>query len=893
MSNNQNQSKEMDKFLGKLYDILVKEEIISFDEKPKDLKEKNQRLEKYLSKLERVQEKGRHLDYIKELYYDRYIIKEENISPNYWSSLEQRYLNEGHGHINLNNPQNDIDRRVRQEHISVIIRDQKESLDTWLNYLLSKDSDYLPMWAKVWAFQGMLGIGNLNENKDGYNRRSGTSINPFVEFDSEILGKCVELITESLNKSEMTDEEVNKLVSSGSFSKLYGKLLANKKQLKIVSDDGIWVKYNYETEKQAQEKEKQGIEPEYMKLFKSLQGYNTGWCTAGSKKTAEDQICGLSNYSGGDFYVYYTMDENGDYKIPRIAIRMNKNIIGEIRGIASNQNLETSMENVLEEKLKEFPDAEAYKKRVSDMKTLTTIYQKHQNKEELTRDDLMFLYEIEEKIQGFGYRKDPRVKEILSIRDMKGDLAKLFECSKEEIGIAPESLGNRQLRLYYGLLDLSDKYNAKGLIFPEKINGSLELSSLKSVEGLVLPKQINGDLILSSLSTVKGVKLPEEVTGDLDLSSLTSAEGLTLPEKIGGSLNLGSLTNTEGLKLPKIVNGYLDLGGLSTVKGLKLPEEVTGSLNLSSLTSTEGLTLPKEIDGSLYLESLEFAKNLVFPKHIGGDLILRGLNRAENLIFPEKIDGELDLSSLSSARNVTFPRELARLDLDYLEYAEELKLPEKVGGYYRFYGLTVAKNLTFPRELDGDLEFNNLISVENVVFPEKMGGSLDLSSLTTAEGLVLPKQIGGDFFLSSLTSVKGLVLPEIVGCGVYLNDLSSAEGLILPKQIGGDLDLGSLTSADGLKLPEQIDGDLFLSSLINTGGLALPEQVTGDLDLSSLTSVEGLTLPRIVDGELNLSSLTTTEGLTIPENHHYGKVIAPNLNIDNDLDINKTTGRSK
>lgn len=768
MNSNQNQSKEMDKFLGKLYDILVKEEIISYDDKPKDLKEKNQRLKKYLSKLERVQEKGRHLDYIRELYYDRYIIKEENISPNYWSGLEQRYLNEGHGHINLNNPQNDIDRRLRQEHISVIIRDQKESLDTWLNYLLSKDSDYLPMWAKVWAFQGMLGIGNLNENKDGYNRRSGTSINPFVEFDSEILGKCVELITESLNKSEMTDEEVNKLVSSGSFSKLYGKLLANKKQLKIVSDDGIWVKYNYETKKQVQEKEKQGIEPEYMKLFKSLQGYNTGWCTAGSKKTAEDQICGLSNYSGGDFYVYYTKDENVDYKIPRIAIRMNKNKIGEIRGIASNQNLETSMENVLEEKLKEFPDAEAYKKKVSDMKTLTTIYQKHQNKEELTRDDLMFLYEIEDEIQGFGYGKDPRVKEILDIRDMKRDLAKLFDCSRDEIGIAPESLGNRQLRLYYGPLDLSDKYNAKGLILPKQVVGFLDLKFLENAQGLSLPKIVNGYLDLDFLVDANGLVLPEKLNGYVYLNSLTSANGLIFPEKINGSLELSSLKSAEGLVLPKQINGDLILSSLSTVKGVKLPEEVTGNLDLSSLTSAEGLTLP-----------------------------------------------------------------------------------EKIGGYYGFDGLTVAKNLTFPREFDGDLEFNNLISVESVVFPEKMGGSLDLSSLTTAEGLVLPKQIGGDFFLSSLTSVKGLVLPEIVGCGVYLNDLSSAEGLILPKQIGGDLDLGSLTS------------------------------------------VEGLTLPRIVDGELNLSSLTTTEGLIIPENHHYGKVIAPNLNIDNDLDINKTTGRSK
>ena len=63
---------------------------------------------------------------------------------------------------------------IKKEHIKTIIKEQRDSLDNWLNYFLSKDSDYLPMWAKVWAFQGMLQIGNLNKDKDGYDKRSKT-----------------------------------------------------------------------------------------------------------------------------------------------------------------------------------------------------------------------------------------------------------------------------------------------------------------------------------------------------------------------------------------------------------------------------------------------------------------------------------------------------------------------------------------------------------------------------------------------------------------------------------------------------------------------------------------------------------------------------------------------
>jgi len=569
-------NEEQNKFLGMLYDILVTNNIKTYKDKPKDLKEKVNRLNNYLDKLKRVQDKAidneRYLDMIKDLYYDRYIIKEENIPDGYLKFLENQYLEQGHGHINLVEPKTYKDEELKKEHIKTIIREQIDSLDNWLNYFLSKDSDYLPMWAKVWSFQGMLQIGNLNKDKDGYDKRSKTTINPFVSFDSEILGRCVTLIEETFEEKEMTDEEVKKLVESGSFSKLYGKLLANKKQVKAETTDGIWIKYNQESEDDIKIKVDQGKEPEYIKLYNSLQGYNTGWCTAGSRETAKKQLL------GGDFYVYYSLDKNGEYKIPRLAIRMNGNQIGEIRGISENQNIESNMELILEEKLKEFPDASMYKKKVSDMKLLTNIYNKYLNKGELTKDELRFLYEIDYEILGFGYDKDPRIKEILKNRSQLEDLMFVFRCSKDQIILDGDfdklRKSNKPIKYFYG---------------------GLWLDGFTSTEGLVFPEILNGDLCLGGLTDADGLVLPKTISGNLDLSGLTSAEVLILPEIMNGSLYLGGLTDADGLVLPKTISGNLDLSGLTSAEVLILPETINGYLFLSNFTSLVGVTLPNTV----------------------------------------------------------------------------------------------------------------------------------------------------------------------------------------------------------------------------------------------------------------------------------------------------------
>ena len=96
-----------------------------------------------------------------------------------------------------------------------------------------------------------------------------------------------------------------------------------------------------------------------------------------------------------------------------------KDKIGEIRGIADNQNMEPEMMSILEEKLKEFPDRGEYLKKEHDMKLLTLIDKKVNNNIELTLDELKFLYEIDDQIKGFGYEEDPRIKEIKRKRKKK------------------------------------------------------------------------------------------------------------------------------------------------------------------------------------------------------------------------------------------------------------------------------------------------------------------------------------------------------------------------------------------------------------------------------------------------------------------------------------------
>ena len=515
-----------EKFLDKVYKDLHLSEIVMHTANKSD--DKYQKIEKYMKRLEdvtkRVSERDR-ISLIKMYYYKKYVIKEQNVPDSYFKSQEKIFLDRGYGHVKY-------DEKTKKQEIEHIIKEQKASLDMWLDYLFSEDTDMYPTWFKYYVFQGMLKLGFFDKEKNSYTKRTESTVKPFIELNREALSLIYSELIKFLNKESIDDEKLNALINNGSFSKLYSYAILKLDSVKddgFKSDDGIWKKYN------------QGSNPEI--LFNDINGKGTGWCTAGGIGTARAHI------NGGDFHVYYTKDREGNYTKPRIAIRMEGNKIAEIRGIRENQNIESNMEKVVDKKLEEFPDRDKYKKKIKDMEMLTYIYTKYQNKGELTKNDLRFLYEIDDEITGFGYERDPRIEELLEGRNVRKDLVLIFDCKEENISLTKEEALSGNIIYHYGYLDLSNLTSAEGLKLPNEIGGDLHLSSLISAEGLELPNKIGGFLNLFSLTSAEGLKLPDKVGESLYLNSITSSEGLKLPDKIGGSIYLTSLESLDGLDL--------------------------------------------------------------------------------------------------------------------------------------------------------------------------------------------------------------------------------------------------------------------------------------------------------------------------------------------------------
>ena len=570
---------------------------------------------------------------------------------------------------------------MKEKMLNQVREDQKSTLDLWIDYFMSEDAMY-PTWFKVYAFKGMLGLSTFDKEKQEFGKRTAKTTAPFIDLNMEALSKVYDILKSEVGENNLTDEEIEILSKGESFKKLYTYYLTNQDSKTINNDEteGIWIKYN--------------MGSDYIPLWESLQGKNTGWCTAG-KETAKTQL------AGGDFYVYYTKDENGEYKNPRIAIRMDgTNKIGEVRGTSKNQNLESNMEPILDKKLEEFPDKDKYKKKVHDMNLLTLIEEKQKNNLELSLDDLKFLYEVDSRIEGFGYQKDPRIKEIISKRDKRKDIVFAYGVNEDEVAFSKEEWEENKdrIKVYYGNLDLSNLISAEGLKLPETINGYLNLSGLTSAEGLELPNTIGEDLYLNSLTSAEGLVLPNTLNGNLYLHSLTSAEGLVLPNIINGDLYLRSLTSAEGLVLPNTINGDLYLNSLISAEGLVLPNTIKGTLDLSSLTSAEGLKLPNTLNGDLYLSSLTSAEGLVLPNTVNGDLDLRSLTSAEDLVLPNTVNGNLDLRSLTSAEGLELPNRITGiLYLKSLISAEGLVLP--ISLFDRVYSnITISETCFIPDE---------------------------------------------------------------------------------------------------------------------------------------------------------------------------------------------------
>ena len=601
---------------------------------------KRERLLKYFERLEELHNKvaktksvtGEKL--LKNFYYDLYVIKPENIPDAYFQNQVRLARERGYGNIKLTEEDK---RRMTEE----VIDDQKKSLDKWIEYFLyDEESKSYGMWEKYWVFQGLQNLGKYDKETGKFSKRDKTTVYPFPPVEREYIFTTLKLMEDFL-KDKKGEEDIKQALSTGNFKLLYEYVIKQsflKGEHQSNNSDGKWIKYE------------QGSD--YNILRDSLQGYYTGWCTAAGENFAKDQL------AGGDFYVYYSLDENGEAKVPRIAIRMDgKDKIGEIRGIADNQNMEPEMMPILEEKLKEFPDKDKYLKKEHDMKLLTLIDKKVNNNIELTLEELKFLYEIDDKISGFGCGNDPRIKEIKSKRNCKKDYAYLFNIKEEDIALSQEEWESNpeKFKFLFGDLHLSRITNADGLTLPRYIYGDLILDNLISSDGLVFPQQVNGNLNLNNLTSTEGLVLPQYVGRNIDLNSLTNADELVLPQYVGCDIDLNSLTNADELVLPKSIGGSIYLNSLTNADELIFPENIGGGIYLSSLANAEGLVLPESIGSDIYLNSLTNVDELILPKSVGNKVFLGYLTNAKRLVLPESIGYGIILGHLTNADGLVLP----------------------------------------------------------------------------------------------------------------------------------------------------------------------------------------------------------------------------------------------
>ena len=584
------------------------------------------KINKYMLRLERIHnmtKNNKHkMNILKQLYYDKYIIDE--LPESYIASQQKIAREMGYGTI-------EIAEDMKSKMLITIQKDQKNSLDSWIEYLCSDDAMY-PMWFKNYAFTGMLKLG---------------------KFDKE--------------KNELTEIEEQALENGESFKKLYSYYLRNAYNLEENSEEtsGVWIRYD--------------MGSDYHPLWKSLQGKNTGWCTAG-EEVAKSQL------ENGDFYIYYTKDKNDEYNNPRIAIRMNgKEEIGEVRGISKDQNLEANMEKILEEKLNDFEDKDKYLQKVKDMNMLTILEKKQKENMEFTNAELRFLYEIEYNIEGFGWEKDPRIEEIKKLRNNKKDIATIYNIDEEKIAIKVDDIKDETL-VFHGDLIWNSKTVPTCFSNLQFIFGNADFRKLTSALNLDSLKGIAGDCYFNDLSNSEGLDSLGEIRGNANFSSLTETLNLTSLEYVGEDLDLSNLKDSKGL------DSLIYIGGIAY---------------FPNLTSAQDLSSLKYIEGAAWFPSLVSTNGLESLEYIGDDAHFEHITDAAGLLSLEEINGDAWFYRLSSATGLNSLKSIGRnAYFSNLNYASDLESLECIDGHALFDNLKTTDGLNSLKKISGKVIAN-------------------------------------------------------------------------------------------------------------------------------------------------------------------------------------------
>ncbi len=430
------------------------------------------RIPEYLARIERITkrtdratgERGRL--FLKQAIYPQYITQPENITDEYIKGVLLGNFAERHGYER--DALNDeilrleilsqfeqstsqdfatyaIPDEERKRVQAIVIDDQTARLNQWFDYLTGPEAINVDSAFRYWAFAEMLKLGNYDETRKTWNKRTENTIASFPELNQQALAWVFDAVkAKALGQTtaQVLDDSkrgnLEALLKSAHFSKLYAFELEHVRSLKLPEErlpitKGKWRHFP------------KGSNP--YDLTQTLNQWQTQWCIAGegyATKYLEES----------DIYVYYSEDADGNLVIPRACIvQSGEHGITEVRGIMNNekakQHLDDYINPVVEEKLRSLPGGDEWQGTMVDMRELARIHLKHLRQEPLDKTDLTFLYEIDHPIRQSGYEQDPRIAELRKSRNPEKDMLTIFDCSPDQLAHSPSEV-NADTKAYVG-----------------------------------------------------------------------------------------------------------------------------------------------------------------------------------------------------------------------------------------------------------------------------------------------------------------------------------------------------------------------------------------------------------------------------------------------------------
>ena len=295
-------------------------------------------------------------------------------------------------------------------------------------------------------------MGLINKETKEFEKRDKSTVASFPTLNPEVLAKVYRNINEfyAVDKKAWLaqhpdDAKLESLVKSGNFPKLYAKELFETKTIiktpeKAEDIEGDWFTYQI------------GDEDE---LAKTAEG--TGWCIADpnvAHNYLEYDIYGRSRNEGTDnessskakFIIFKLKAPNSPdgYSTNGVAsIRLDLDgKVAEVSGLDGGQALEDSLVQTVKEKVLSLPGGKEFLQKFEDKQTLIKLDHKLQKGEDLTKEELSFLYELDRPIATLDTynRIDPRITELKEKYGIEYALEKGIDVNKLVSSLGPKDI---------------------------------------------------------------------------------------------------------------------------------------------------------------------------------------------------------------------------------------------------------------------------------------------------------------------------------------------------------------------------------------------------------------------------------------------------------------------